>query len=163
LGATIAGWREDDAPAARLGFLDPDNYRTGRRVGPQTSSADHRSWLATLKAEGSTLNLAVHFSGDPNTPHRRAAIALLHADGVACGYAATRAFQSNHYVVSVNFLDPAGEAQTLALADELEQLVRAAWATWFAATASRKERRRELVVIVNGKVRGYSTSSGGRG
>jgi hypothetical protein len=64
LAVTLAAWREAAAPVARLGFLDPDNYTTGGRVGPQTSSADHRSWLATLKGDGRTFNLAVHFSGD---------------------------------------------------------------------------------------------------
>ena len=108
------------APGARLGFLDPMRYRMVGRQAAETSSEDHRCWLAQISHDG--LTCAVHFTGNSNQPDLPAEIGSLQMDAVAEGYTASRAFKRQHYVVFVAVRSPAaGEAECVAA--EIEKRV----------------------------------------
>jgi hypothetical protein len=83
-------------PGARLGFLDPMRYRMQDRKDVETSSKDHRCWLAQIAFDG--LTCAVHFTGHSDQRSLEQELRSLHDDAVAEGYTASRAFKRQHYV-----------------------------------------------------------------
>ena len=121
-------------PGARLGFLDPMRYRMRDRQAAQTSSEDHRRWLAHIAFEG--LTCAVHFTGNNDHPSLERELSSLHDDAAAEGYAASRAFKREYYVVLLAVRSPVhGEPERVAA--EIEGRVRRAWDSWGQAFAWR--------------------------
>lgn len=122
------------SPGAPLGFLDPMRYRVEGRQEAETSSEDHRRWLAQIAYEG--LTCAIHFTGNRNSVDLEVEICSLQRDAVAEGYTATRAFKRQHYVVFVAVRSTAtGESE--GVADEIEGRIQRAWKSWGQAFACR--------------------------
>jgi hypothetical protein len=115
------------APGARLGFLDPMRYRMEGRQAAETSSEDHRRWLAQIAYHG--LTCAAHFTGNRNSLDLEAELRSLQRDAVAQGYTASRAFKRQHYVVFVAVRSPAtGDPE--GIASEIEGRIERAWKSW---------------------------------
>jgi hypothetical protein len=132
LARVLPEW--NPAPGARLGFLDPMRYRVEDRQSAETSSEDHRRWLAQIAYEG--LTCAIHFTGNRNSLDLEAELCSLQRDAVAEGYAASRAFKRQHYVVFVAVRSPTtGEPE--GVADEIEGRIQRAWKSWEQSFAHR--------------------------
>jgi hypothetical protein len=118
LRTTLGEWND---VGAILGFLDPMRYVRGSRQGAETSSADHREWLAILSNREPSL--VVQFTGNRDSQSLELELAGLREDLKQCGFADWAEVQRQSYVVSVGSRDDC-------LLDELEKKVRHAWNIW---------------------------------
>jgi hypothetical protein len=127
LARVLLEW--NPVPGARLGFLDPMRYRVEgrRRQAAETSSGDHRRWLAQIAYEG--LTCAAQFTGNRNSLDLEAELCSLQRDAVAEGYTASRASKRQHSVVFVAVRSPAN-ADAEGVADEVEGRIQRAWKLW---------------------------------
>jgi len=123
---------------ARLAFLDPLRYRFQEPREAETSSRDHRRWLAAIAFEG--LSCAVQFTANSNqNPDQFDSLGRnlgsLRDDAVAEGYAATRIFQRQHYAVflATRSLVPNQAERVLA---DIEGRVQRTWDLWGRAFTS---------------------------
>ncbi len=133
LARTLTEW-DHPLPGARLAFLDPMRYRLRDRQPAQTSSEDHRRWLAQIAFAG--LTCAVQFTGNRASVDLERELCSLQDDAHAEGYGACRAFQRQHYVVFLAVRSPRpGEPEDGA--EEIEGRVRKAWNHWGQTLARR--------------------------
>lgn len=131
LARVLPEWKP--VPGARLAFLDPMRYRVQDRQVAETSSEDHRRWLAQIAFDGVTC--ALQFTGNRSLDLERE-LCSMQDDAVAEGYAATRVFKRQHYVVFLAIRSPIpGEPEGLAA--EIEGRVRTAWNSWGQVFARR--------------------------
>jgi hypothetical protein len=119
-------------PTARLGFLDPLRYRFQGRKEAETSSKDHREWLAAIAFEG--LSCAVQFTANSNqNPDQfdslERNLCSLHNDAIAEGYGASRVFQRQHYAVFLATRSSVPNEADRVLAD-IEGRVQRTWDSW---------------------------------
>jgi hypothetical protein len=115
---------------ARLGFLDPMRYRIHGRQNAETSSEDHRRWLAQLAFEGHTV--AVQFTGHSDNPSLERELCALHEDSLAEGYLTSRCFKRQHYAVFFASRCAIPE-ESEKMAADLEHHVQRAWNSWCRA------------------------------
>jgi hypothetical protein len=115
---------------ARLGFLDPMRYRIHGRQNAETSSEDHRRWLAQLAFEGHTV--AVQFTGHSDNPSLERELCALHEDSLAEGYLTSRCFKRQHYAVFFARHCAIPE-ESEKMAADLEHRVQRAWNSWCRA------------------------------
>ena len=133
LASVLREWKP--AATARLGFLDPMHYRMRDRRPAETSSADHRCWLALIALDG--LTCAVQFTGNRIQPRLERDLHSLHDDAVAEGYTASRAFKRQNYVTFRALRSPVSE-EPERIAAEIEERVRREWDSWRKAFACRR-------------------------
>lgn len=119
LQTTLAGWL--GPVAAVLGFLDPMRYRRDSLVGPYTQAEDHRRWLKVLRQWRSSL--AVHFTGNNDSPTLALELEALREDLKASGFPFWLEIRRQHYVVSV-------ASQDSVRLHELELRILTSWRRW---------------------------------
>jgi len=146
LSGALKDWDGVARAGARLGFLDPMRYRIDGRNGAETSSEDHRRWLAQLAFEGHTV--AVQFTGHNNHASLEGELCALHEDALAEGYLTSRCFKRQHYAVFFSSRCALPE-QAEKMAADLEVRVRRAWNSWCQAFTSLSDTG--LKVYRNGK------------
>lgn len=130
LARVLSEW--NPAPGARLGFLDPMRYRVQDRRAEETSSEDHRRWLAQIAFDG--LTCAVQFTGNSNSLDLLRELSSQHDDALVEGYAASRPFKRQHYVVFLAIRSSVSR-EPEALADEIEGRIQTSWNFWGQAFA----------------------------
>jgi len=123
LRASVDGWID---VGAVLGFLDPMRYVRGSCQPDETSSTDHRQWLAILRERDPVL--VVHFTGNRDAASLSLELAELREDLGQCGFGSWTEVQRQSYVVSV------GSRNSDILA-ELEGRVWGSWQAWCDAVA----------------------------
>jgi hypothetical protein len=160
LASTLHDWRKEGAPSGRIGFLDPMRYTTASPNGPQTSPADHWTWLRNLLSGLEGPALSVHFTGNSTTSELQQEISALHEDGIAAGFPINLTFTRYHYVVCVNVFHPSGSREAGRSGDELCELVERAWAEWNRLLGGGTKRLRPLNVLTGGPA---GTSGAGDG
>ena len=113
--------------AARVGFLDPDNYAEGQA---QVSPLDHQRWLRAL-AKDSAQVLSATFSGCQNRGAGNAArdqrLDSFHRDEVAL-YPESVVFEYGNFQTGVKVRWP--EASIHQLTADLRRNVESAWRGW---------------------------------
>jgi hypothetical protein len=130
LAETLRQWRSH--AIARLGFLDPLRYRFHGRKEAETSSKDHREWLAAIAFKG--LSCAVQFTANSNqNPDQfdslERNLRSLHDDAIAEGYGASRVFQRQHYAVFLATRSLVPNEADRVVAD-IEARVQRTWDSW---------------------------------
>jgi hypothetical protein len=130
LRAALDGWHVGMPMAsAMIGFLDPNRYRIAGAAGPETSSPDHRRWLAALRSGGPPIAVSVHFTGHNHWPTLRPEIERLRQDAADEGYAWSLTAMHSHYATIVS-LAHAQPAVAEALRRILDGRLHAAWNAW---------------------------------
>jgi len=142
----LADVLRDSQPCARLAFLDPMGYRIRRPRPYQTSSSDHRRWLTELAFDG--LTCAAHFTGNSRQPTLCRELHSLHQDAVYAGYAVSRAFKRQHYVLFLAVHSPR-EEEAERVASEIEVAIQSAWVRW-GNDFARRGRRDWMLKIYRG-------------
>jgi len=129
LSNTIADWREQGRPDARIGFLDPMKYSIDDPEPNQTSSASFHQWLSIIDQHVCGPVVSVHFTGNPRGPHELShELHTMHRDGVRRSFTMTE-FRHANYAVVVHIKSCDGRR----FADELEDRVNRSWRLWFEA------------------------------
>ncbi|MFG0333474.1 MAG: hypothetical protein ACF8TS_08945 [Maioricimonas sp. JB049] len=129
LSDTIAGWREQGCPNARLGFLAPMKYSIDNPEPNQTSSLSFRQWLSIMDQDVHGPVVSVHFTGNPRRPHELShELHRMHRDGVRHDYAMTE-FRHANYAVVVHVKN----CDCRQFGNQLEDRVTRSWASWFEA------------------------------
>jgi hypothetical protein len=134
LSKTLEEWDVVAPAGARLGFLDPMRYRIHGRGSAETSSEDHKRWLAHLAFEGHTL--ALQFTGHSDHPSLERELVALHEDSRSEGYSTSLCFKREHYAVFCASRSPLLETSATIMTN-LENRVQRAWRTWNLQFASR--------------------------
>jgi hypothetical protein len=113
LQPALQGWRAGLPAPRRIGYLDPNRYRIAGANGPETSSADHRLWLETLRSGDPPLAISVHFAAHNNWPTLRPEVARLQRDATDAGYSACVTCRHSyfHTVVSLFHRDAGRDAE----------------------------------------------------
>jgi len=130
LRATLKHWQSERPVAGRLGYLDPDSYRVGRREGSHTSSSDHQIWLEAIGEGIEKPVISVHFTGlHPFLNRRMPTIERLVKDGTDRQFDAI-SFVVDRFAVAVHVRGAGGPAAMLI--DSLVEAVHAGWQNWFS-------------------------------
>lgn len=131
LAARLGRW---SAPAARLGYLDPDFYSPTDRdpQSPQTDSASVRTFLETLLGGLSIPVISVHFTCNQMTEVFAAQIAGLCEDGKTTGFESCH-FTHGRFATVVHF---ANTPQSFGA--EFVQRVNGSWSEWARLALKRK-------------------------
>jgi hypothetical protein len=146
LSDVLKDWDQVARAGARLGFLDPMRYRIAGRGCAETSSEDHRRWLAQLAFDGPTV--AVQFTGHNDHASLERELCALHEDALAEGYRTSRCFKRQHYAVFFSSRCSLPE-KAEKMAGDLEGRVQRAWNSWCRAFTSLSDTG--LKVYRNGK------------
>jgi hypothetical protein len=135
-------------PRVRLAFLDPMQYAKRMRRAPrsacETSSRDHRRWLAEIAFDG--LTCAVHFATNERVKESPSPqLRSLHEDAMDEHYDVSLAFQRQDHAVFVAVKSRRTE-ESKRVAGEIEASVQQAWDCWGTTFAQRRPQTWNLTV-----------------